>query len=182
MCSFCHRSLPFWSSHESVGRRTLREPERGTRSLPTSLWPSRLEISVNTSAYHKLGQRGCVRTRLSAKRHLAASRSWREARAVCQGTGRTYPSPTVVSRQQLIQGDRQIADADAGGVIDSVGDGRGGADDADLANALHAHGVDVGVLLVDPAHVDGSHVGVGGDVVLRAVVVDVIAEARVQHA
>ncbi len=37
MCSLCHRSLPFWFSHESVGGRTLREPERGTRSLPTSL-------------------------------------------------------------------------------------------------------------------------------------------------
>src|ERR1700686_3386270 len=177
MCSLCHRSLPFWSSHESVGRRTLREPERGTRSLPTSLWPSRLEISVNTSAYHKLGQQGCVRTRLWAKRHLAASRSWREAGAVCQGTGRTYPSPAVVSRQQLIQGDRQVADADARCMIDGVSDGGGGADDADLANALHAYGVDVRVLLVDPGHVDLSHIGVGGDVVLGEVVVHVIAKA-----
>src|SRR5207253_7966516 len=88
----------------------------------------------------------------------------------------------VVSRQQLIQRDRQIADADAGGVIDGVGDGSGGADDAELANALHAYGVDVGVVLVDPGHVDLPDIGVGGDVVLGEVVVDVIAEAWVQHA
>ncbi len=33
--------------------------------------PSRLENAVNFSAYYKLGLRGCVRTRLWAKRHLA---------------------------------------------------------------------------------------------------------------
>ncbi len=63
-----------------------------------------------------------------------------EARAVCHASWQTSSSPAAVSRQQLIQGDRQIADADAGGMIDGVGDGRGGADDPDLANALHAYG------------------------------------------
>ena len=60
-------------------------------------------------------------------------------------------------------------------MIDGVGDSGGGADDADLANALHTYGVDVGVLLLDPGHVDLPHVGVGGDVVLGEVVVHVIA-------
>src|SRR5207248_9990575 len=78
--------------------------------------------------------------------------------------------------------DRQVADANARCVIDGVGDGSGGADDADLANALHAHRVDVGVGLLDPAHVYLPDVGVGGDVVLSEVVVHVIAKARVQHA
>src|SRR5689334_8852493 len=141
MCSFVMKMLTLhwkWSD--------LQTPSHGRCSgSPPCL--SRLEISVRISAYHKLDQRGCVRTRLWAKPHLAASRSWREARAVCLGTGRTYPSPAIVSRQQLIERDRQIAHADARGVIDGVGDGSGGADDADLANALHAHGVDVGVLL-----------------------------------
>ena len=49
----------------------------------------------------------------------------------------------VVSRQQLFECDRQIADADAGGVINGVGDGSGGADDPDLAHALGVHSVDV---------------------------------------
>src|SRR5260370_24286047 len=62
-------------------------------------------------------------------------------------------------------------------MIDGVGNGRSGADDADLANALHAYGAGVGVVLLDPAHVDLSDVGVGGDVVLSEVVVHVVAEA-----
>ena len=85
---------------------------------------------------------------------LAASRPRREAQAVRARVTLNLLLAAVVSRQQLIERDRQIADADAGGVIDGVGDGRGGADDADLANALHAYGVDVGVVLVDPGHVD----------------------------
>jgi len=108
-----------------------------------------------------------------------SDRPWREARAACYETGGTNSSPAAVSRQQLLQRDRQIADADARGVIDGVGDGRGGDDDPDLANALGAHGVDVGVVLVDPGHVDRAGVGVGRDVVLSEVVVHVIAEARV---
>ena len=54
------------------------------------------------------------------------------------------------SSQELVQGDGQVSDADAGGVVDGVGDGRGGADDADLADPLGAHRVDVRVLLVEP--------------------------------
>src|SRR2546425_10752070 len=45
-----------------------------------------------------------------------------------------------------------------------------------------AHGVDVGVLLVDPGHVDRADIGVGRDMVLCKVVVHVVAEARVQDA
>jgi hypothetical protein len=67
-------------------------------------------------------------------------------------------------------------------MIDDVGDGSGGADDADLANALRTHGVDVEVLLVDPGHVDRADIGVGRDMVRCKVVVHVVAEARVQDA
>src|SRR5258708_1776592 len=51
-----------------------------------------------------------------------------EARAVCHETRWTNSSPAAISRQQLIQGDRQVADADARGMIDGVGDGGSGAD------------------------------------------------------
>ena len=67
-----------------------------------------------------------------------------KAQAVCARVTLNPLFPAVVSRQQLIERDRQIADADARCMIDGVGDGRSGADDADLANALHAYGVDVG--------------------------------------
>src|SRR2546428_13931740 len=66
-----------------------------------------------------------------------SDRPRKEARAVCHETGRTNSWPAVVSRQQLIQSDRQIEDAEAGGVIDGVGDGSGSADRARSANDLH---------------------------------------------
>src|SRR5712691_441814 len=71
----------------------------------------------------------------------------------------------AVISQQLIQSDWQVADADASRMIDSIRDCSGGANNADLANALHAYGVDVRVVLIDPGHVDLSDIGVGGDVV-----------------
>ena len=43
-------------------------------------------------------------------------------------------------------------------------------------------GVDVRVVLVEPVRVDVGDVGAGGDVVLGEVVVDHVAEARVEHA
>src|SRR5262245_26387740 len=52
------------------------------------------------------------------------------------------------SRLKLVQRDGQVAHAPAGGVIDRVGDGRGDADDADLAHALDTERIDDGVRLV----------------------------------
>src|SRR5262245_48942665 len=69
-------------------------------------------------------------------------------------------------RQHLIQRDRQVAYALAGRMIDRVGDGRRYADDADLADALDAEGIDGAVGLVDEDHLDVLDVGVGGNVVL----------------
>src|SRR5215208_1264540 len=83
---------------------------------------------------------------------------------------------------QLVEPDRQRAHAHAGRVEDGVGDGRGGADDADLADSLDADRVELVVVLVDPAHVDRRRVGGRRDVVAGEVVVDVVAEARVEHA
>ena len=50
--------------------------------------------------------------------------------------------------------DRQVANADAGRVVDGVGNRRRGADDADLADSLRAHRVDVQILLIDTRHLD----------------------------
>jgi hypothetical protein len=59
------------------------------------------------------------------------------------GEGDLLCAFAAVSQKQLLQRDRQVADAHAGGVIDDVGDGGNGADDPDFTHALRAHGVDV---------------------------------------
>jgi hypothetical protein len=51
--------------------------------------------------------------------------------------------------QQLIDGDRQIANALSGGVIDRIGDRRGGSDDSDLADAFDPEWIDLVVCLID---------------------------------
>src|SRR5260370_41131512 len=66
----------------------------------------------------------------------------REARAVCHETRWTSSSSAAVSRQQLIQCDRQGADANARGLIDGLGDGRSGGDDPAFANAFRTHRID----------------------------------------
>jgi hypothetical protein len=63
------------------------------------------------------------------------------------GEGDLLRASAAVSQQQLLQRDRQVADARAGGVIEGVGDGGSGADGPDFAHALRAHGVDVSYLM-----------------------------------
>jgi hypothetical protein len=55
-------------------------------------------------------------------------------------------------------------------VVDRVGDGGGDTDDADLAQALGAEGIDDFVVLVDEDHVDVVHVRVHGEVIVGEVV------------
>src|SRR6266567_3445082 len=58
--------------------------------------------------------------------------------------GVSLASPTETpDLQEILDGDRQFADTAAGGVEDRVGDGRGHADLADLADALDAGRVGV---------------------------------------
>src|SRR5260370_36655307 len=52
---------------------------------------------------------------------------WKHERSAMCETQWTSSSPTAISRQQLVQGDRQVADANARGVIDGVGNRSGGA-------------------------------------------------------
>src|SRR5579864_1967514 len=94
----------------------------------------------------------------------------------------TTPAVVSPSAEELVKRDGQIAHADAGRVIDGVGDGGGGANDPELPDPLHAQRVDVPVLRLDPGDLNGLHIRVGGDVVPGEVVVDVVPEARVQHA
>src|SRR5580704_2372628 len=78
------------------------------------------------------------------------------------------PLPTLQAHQ-LVDGDRQVAHALAGGVEDRIGDRRRRADDADFAHALDAERVDLVVLLLDEDHVDRGHVRVGGHVIIGEV-------------
>src|SRR5262249_11725742 len=62
---------------------------------------------------------------------------------------------------ELVEGDRQVADPDAGRVVDGVGYRGGDAYDADLADALDADGVQpLGLAHEDDVHV--GNVGVDG--------------------
>jgi hypothetical protein len=54
-------------------------------------------------------------------------------------------------------------------VPDGVADSCGRADDADLADPLRSHRVQVRILLLDPRRVDVLHVGARRDVVLGQV-------------
>ena len=56
-------------------------------------------------------------------------------------------------------------------MVDRVGDCCGGADDADLAQTLHADGADDLVVLIDEDDLVTRNVGVHRDVVLGQVVV-----------
>ncbi len=66
-------------------------------------------------------------------------------------------------------------------MVGRVGDRRSHADDTDLADALGAHRVVMGVVLVDPDGLDLLRVRVCGDVLARQVVVDHVPEPRVDH-
>ena len=54
-----------------------------------------------------------------------------------------------MKRDQAIEGDRELANANPGRVPHRVGDGAGGAGDPDLADALDAERVDVRIVLLD---------------------------------
>src|SRR5258708_19511602 len=97
-----------------------------------------------------------------------------EARPVCHETCWTNSSPAAVSRQQLIQGDRQVADTDARRVIDGVGNRSSGADDPEFANSLHTERVDMQILLVDPGHVDRADIGLGPHMLFRQAMIPLI--------
>ena len=81
---------------------------------------------------------------------------------------------------QPVHADAQVADADAGGVVEGVGNGGVGASDADLADSVGLRGADVAVGLLDEVDVDAADVGADGDAVLGQVVVDVVAVLLVE--
>jgi hypothetical protein len=88
-------------------------------------------------------------------------------------------SGTQWRAEKVFDADRQLAHANTGGVIDSGGDGRRNAGQANLAHATRAEAVEHLVRVVKEGDVDFRRVGVGGDNVIGKVVVDGSAEARV---
>src|SRR5262245_17648825 len=98
--------------------------------------------------------------------------------------GRARPTPlhSPTDSQQLVERDRQIANALAGRVEDGVGDRRRYAHDADFAQSLGAERVDDRIVLFDEDHINLIYVGVHGDVILRQIVVYETSEVLVHHA
>src|SRR3954453_21303223 len=90
------------------------------------------------------------------------------------------PCRAEAGLEQAVQAQREVADADGGRVVNGVGDRRGRAHDADLADALGAHRVEVGVVLLEPGRLELLDVRAGGDVVLGEVVVEVAAKLAVE--
>src|SRR5437588_10776877 len=85
-----------------------------------------------------------------------------DARATCRAII-SLASSGGSRRQQLLQPDRQLADADAGRVVDRIRDRRRGADIGELADALHTDRIDLVVLLGNQDHIDLSNVSVHRD-------------------
>src|SRR5260370_20915911 len=86
------------------------------------------------------------------------------------------------SRQELVKRDRQVADTDACGVIDGVGDGSGGANDPHLADPLCAPRADVRIVLVHPRPIDSPDIGVCRDVVACQILVCGVAGTSIHAA
>jgi integrase len=114
---------------------------------------------------------------------VAALSCWAgSAQALPASRSRATRSRSVEVLEQLVDSDREVADAGAEGIVHGVGDRRRGADDADLAEALGAGRPECVLGLVQPGDVELIDVGVDGDVVLGEVVVDDVAEGRVEDA
>jgi hypothetical protein len=96
--------------------------------------------------------------------------------------GRSSRSVDGAKGASPVERDRQVAHTNTGCVAYGVRDRGGGADDADLPDALRTHRADEGIRLVEPIGLDRLDVGVGGDVVAGEVVVHDMAEARIDHA
>src|SRR6266567_2422494 len=63
----------------------------------------------------------------------------------CRTEGRA-----ITLGQELIERDRQIAHANAGRVINGIGNSGGSSDNPNLADAFRAHRVDVRIVFIDP--------------------------------
>src|SRR5260370_6510509 len=61
----------------------------------------------------------------------------------------------AVSRQQLVKRNRQVADTDAGRVIDGVSDGSNGAGDPELANPFRTPPVQIPIVSIAPRPLAG---------------------------
>ena len=83
--------------------------------------------------------------------------------------------------EELVERDRIVAHAHAGGVVDRVGDGRADAADAELGDALGLHRRGHRVGLVEEDHLLVRDVGMDRHLVAGEVVVDEEAEALVDR-
>ena len=83
------------------------------------------------------------------------------------------------SAEQLVDGQREVAQAAAGGVVYGIRHCGGDADDAYFADALGAQFVNDIVGFVNEDHLDIANIGVNRDVVLGEVVVHAAAQRMV---
>src|SRR5215472_2446034 len=83
-----------------------------------------------------------------------------------------HPDLRMSGAEEFVGGDGVFADADAGGVVDGVGDGGGDAGDADLADAAGAEWIEFCVGDVEHGDVEGADVGVHRNMIVSEVFID----------
>src|SRR5262249_15688861 len=89
-------------------------------------------------------------------------------------------SEAPLSVQQLLQSDRQLADALACCMEDRIGDGRSSPYIAELANAFDPGRVYASILFGNQNDLQLSYIGVNGDEVIGQIVVDVARRTLIQ--
>ena len=105
-------------------------------------------------------------------------RRHRQSRCDAPGVGSLAVRRELASdAQELIDGDRQIADALSSSMINGIGDRRRGFDDSDLANAFDFERIDLVVFLIDEDHVDRMHIRVYRHVIIGKIVSHKTAES-----
>src|SRR6476646_9173319 len=91
---------------------------------------------------------------------------WRHAAHAGESPGEWGMQPEPKLPEHLVDGNWQVANAFAGGMIDGIGDGSGYSDNTDLAHALDSERVDDVVRLIDEDDLDVLYVGVHRHMIL----------------
>lgn len=87
--------------------------------------------------------------------------------------GRRFSSDLEHFRlQQIFNSNRQLADTNAGRVVDRRSDGRSNACHADFADAARAILIHDQVGIIEESHVEVGKIGAGGNEIVREIAID----------
>src|SRR5439155_9739508 len=176
-----------------MGWRSRRSPPASpSLASPPTEWRLWARISFCSSTWR--GRRGSMRASCGTGARLAPWSDGRWPICPCTPYGRRWwlscsrpcsatvdASPQALLRRQLqhlVERNRQIANANACGVVDRVGHRRGDAGRSDLADALDADRIDVRIVVADEAHVDIADIALLRNQIFRQVGIEIATGAR----